>query len=39
LGDLEALQAHGRRVLRIDCGSSPDAGLAKLLETLGALGR
>jgi ribose 5-phosphate isomerase B len=38
LGDLEALQAHGRRVLRVDCGLDPDAGLAKLLETLGALG-
>ena len=39
LGDLEALQAHGRRVLWVDCGPDPDAGLAKLLETLGALGR
>jgi hypothetical protein len=39
LGDLETLQAHGRRVLRIDCGSTPDAGLAKLLQTLGSLGQ
>jgi hypothetical protein len=39
LGDLETLQTHGRRVLRVDCGSAPDAGLAKLLETLGVLGQ
>jgi RpiB/LacA/LacB family sugar-phosphate isomerase len=39
LGDLEALQARGRRVLQVDCGSAPDAGLAKLLETLSALGQ
>jgi RpiB/LacA/LacB family sugar-phosphate isomerase len=39
LGDLEALQAHGRRVLRVECGADPDAGLAKLLETLSALGQ
>jgi RpiB/LacA/LacB family sugar-phosphate isomerase len=39
LGDLEALQARGRRVLRVDCGPDPDAGLATLLETLGALGQ
>jgi RpiB/LacA/LacB family sugar-phosphate isomerase len=38
LGDLEVLQAHGRRVLRVDCGPDPDAGLAKLLENLRALG-
>ena len=39
LGDLEALQARGRRVLRVDCGPDPDAGLATLLETLSALGQ
>ena len=39
LGDLEALQARGRRVLRVDLGPDPDAGLTKLLETLGALGQ
>ena len=39
LGDLEALQAHGCRVLQVDCGMAPDAGLAKLLETLSALGQ
>jgi hypothetical protein len=39
LGDLETLQAHGCRVLQIDCGTAPDAGLAKLLETLGVLGQ
>jgi hypothetical protein len=39
LGYLEALRARGRRVLRVDCGRDPDAGLATLLETLGALGQ
>jgi hypothetical protein len=39
LGDLEALQARGRRVLRIELGPDPDAGLASLLQTLGALGQ
>jgi RpiB/LacA/LacB family sugar-phosphate isomerase len=39
LGDLEALQAHGRRVLRVDLGSNPDAGLAQLARTLSALGQ
>jgi len=39
LGDLETLQAHGCRVLQIDCGTAPDAGLAKLLQTLGVLGQ
>jgi hypothetical protein len=37
LGELEVLQAHGRRVLPIDCGPDADAGLAKLLQTLSAL--
>ena len=39
LGDLEALQARGRRVLRVELGPDPDAGLASLLQTLGALGQ
>ena len=39
LVSLEALRARGRRVLRVDCGRDPDAGLATLLETLGALGQ
>jgi glucose-6-phosphate isomerase/transaldolase/glucose-6-phosphate isomerase len=39
LGDLETLQAHGCRVLQVDCGPAPDAGLAKLLEALGVLGQ
>jgi hypothetical protein len=38
LGDLEVLQARGRRVLRVDCGPDPDAGLTKLLQALRILG-
>jgi transaldolase/glucose-6-phosphate isomerase len=39
LCDLEALQAHGRRVLRVDLGPNPDAGLAQLAQTLRSLGQ
>ncbi|MDQ6781226.1 MAG: hypothetical protein M3Z37_08780, partial [Candidatus Eremiobacteraeota bacterium] len=34
LGDLQSLQAHGRRVIRIDLGADIDAGLASLRRTL-----
>jgi len=39
LAVLETLQARGRRVLRIDCGADPDAGLTRLLQTLATLGQ
>jgi len=34
-GDLAALHAHGRRVIRIDLGSSPAAGLRQLTQSIG----
>ena len=34
LGDYQSLQAHGRRVLRIDVGDDIDAGLAALARAL-----
>lgn len=33
-GDLQALEAHKRRVLRIDLGNDPEAGLQRLLDLL-----
>jgi hypothetical protein len=39
LSEIEALQARGRRVLRVELGADPDAGLAVLLQTLSTLGR
>lgn len=35
LGDLQSLQAHGRRVARLDLGADIAAGLARLSELLG----
>ena len=39
LAYLQALRARGRRVLRVELGPDPDAGLNILLQTLGALGK
>lgn len=38
LGDFQSLQAHGRRVMRIDLGDDVDAGIAMLEKTVTAVG-